>query len=67
MTARRLKRDALIRGIQIAARIHDLRRLAAQTTEVFSNGQRAGWSSDQVAARMLMILSEQQAHDNNRS
>jgi hypothetical protein len=64
---RKFERDVAIREIKIAAQIHGLRRLAARTTEVFANGQRAGGSCDEVAARMLMILSEQQAHDSKRS
>jgi hypothetical protein len=61
----RAERDASVRGIQISAQIHALRRLAARTTEVFAAAQRAGWTSEEVAARLLGILDKQREHDHS--
>jgi hypothetical protein len=59
----RTERDAMIDGIRRSARIWELRRLAAQTSEVFINAQRAGWTRAQVMERMLAILDEQRDRD----
>jgi hypothetical protein len=63
MTVRDPARAAAVREIRIAARVVELRRLAARTTIVFATARCSGWTREEVAVRMLGTLDEQQERD----